>query len=140
MNTTGNDNNPFGSAAVLITADSPFHADALVAVLADHDIDAFAAPGIQHGTGLDPSSANLPVPVLVHQDDLERARAALQQNLDDAHALNWDELDGGDVNRAAESPAQPRRSIMPMLPRLGFFAAAILIAVMIIGILIMYLI
>ena len=124
-------------AVVVVTADSLFHADALVAVLADHEIDALAAPDIQYGAGIHPSSATRPVAVLVQRNDLERAREALRQNVVDAEAMKWDEAD--DESGIGASAGLPqRRARMPIIGRLGFIAAIILIGILIIGVALMF--
>lgn len=127
-----------GNAAVLMTAESLFHADAIVAALADHDIEAMAAPDIQLGAGVHPSSATKPVRVLVHINDLDRAREALKQSVDDAEAINWDETESaGEVEGIVLSGAR-RREGLPLIAKLGLIAAVFLIIVMIVGTLLMF--
>jgi hypothetical protein len=129
----------FGDTAVLMTAESLFHAGAIVEALAAHDIEALAAPDIQYGAGAHPSSATKPVRVLVHINDLERARAALRQNREDAADINWDDVETPGAMNAVPPPTSPHHARMPMLGKLGFVAAVILIIIMIVGTVLMLL-
>lgn len=122
----------------LTTAANEFEAGNLVAVLREAEIEAFAFGAVQ---GWYPLGGQIAVPVQVRQADLERAQAALKQNVADSVDLDWNEVDVGQVeddvpiSHPHESPHESPP--MPVIVRLGFLLALALLAIMVIGALVM---
>lgn len=109
----------------LTTAEMQFQAGIIVAVLEEAGIKAFAFGALN---ALYPISQRVtPVVVQVRQADLDKAREALKQNVADSVDIDWDSVDVGEPEEAA--PAK-LRGVMPLVPRLGFFAAVLAILAM----------
>ena len=72
--------------------------------------------------------------VQVRQADLERAKAALKQNVADSVDLDWSEVDLGkpedDVPIAHPHQRPGLRRAMPWIVRLGFFVAVAIVIIM----------
>jgi len=75
---------PPADARIVATVDSTFAAKALVAVLADHDINAAAVTHLQQGASIHPGGADYPVRIVVAPSDADRARTVLEDNARDA--------------------------------------------------------
>ena len=100
-------------------AESLFHADAIVAVLADHGIEALAAPNIQYGTGLHPSSATEPVRFWFTKMMSTAMRAAMKQNIEDAADMDEDEQSAATDLHDVSASIVPHRMAIPILGKLG---------------------
>lgn len=109
----------------LTTRPTEFEAHTLVAVLEEAGIDAYAF-GAMHAL-LPLSERIVAVPIQVRRRDLERAQAALAQNVADSVDLDWDEVDVGE--REDQLPLTTRTR-MPLIPSIGFVIAVILILLM----------
>ncbi len=112
----------------LRNAESEFQAGILVAVLQEAGIEAFAFGGVTAAMPL--GQRITPVAVQVRQVDLERATEALKQNASDSVDLDWDEVDVGE--RSDRLPLGSRDGL-PLIPKLGFWVAIIIIASMLVG-------
>lgn len=119
-------------AAIVVEAESLFHAQTLVAVLEDHGIDAIAAPDVQLGAGIHPDAALRPVPVLTTADDAEQARAILAENAGRVSDIDWDQEIGGEAGRPGVVVGR-----MPLIAKAGLIAGLVIIALMVIGALLM---
>lgn len=112
----------------LTTADNEFAAGTLVAVLREAGIEAVAFDRVQMAGLTDIKGAR--VPVQVRAADLERAQAALKQNVADSVDLDWDEVDVGEpeddlpIAHPHDERSSPRS--MPLLIWIGFVLAIIL--------------
>jgi Putative prokaryotic signal transducing protein len=118
----------------LTTAANEFEAGAIVAVLEEAGIDAVAFGGSQMMGITD--LPGLRVQVQVRRADLERAEAALKQNVADSIDLDWNEVDLGAVEDdvpIAHPHADRQRPHMPVIVRLGFLLAAAIVIVMLIA-------
>lgn len=119
----------------LTTAINEFEAGTIIAVLAEANIDAYAFGGTQF-IGLSDLRGSR-VAVQVRQADLERAQAALKQNVADSVDLDWNEVDVGQIEDDVpiSHPHRPQRHSLPMpfIIRMGFLVAVILAIIMIIG-------
>ncbi len=120
-------NIPEGAERVF-EAESLFHAQTLVAVLADHDIEALAAPHIQHGTGVHPDAATGPIPVITRAADAAEARAILADVAANAQHIDWD----SEIEHEAAAP-QMRTGGMPLVARLGLIAGLLILGLIFIG-------
>lgn len=123
---------PFSSDSdelvTLLTRPTEFEAHSIVIVLRDAGIDAFAM-GSLHGS-LPLSQRQFSVPVQVRRTDVERATEVLKQNVADSVDLDWDQVDVGD--RVDSLPLTERRG-MPLLAKIGFAVAAIVIIAMLLA-------
>ena len=119
----------------LTTATNEFEAGTIIAVLAEADIEAFAFGGTQFMGLTDLRGSR--VAVQVRQADLERAQAALKQNVADSVDLDWDEVEFGEVEDdmpiAHPQHRQPEMPPMPVIVRLGYFLALALLVIMAVG-------
>jgi hypothetical protein len=98
------------------------------AVLEDAGIDAFAFGAAQMAF---PYNGPLNgVPVQVRQADLERAKAALSQNVADSVDLDWDEVDVG--QREDDVPIA-HRTRLPLIVRLGQIVVILMLAMIVIN-------
>lgn len=113
----------------LTTRPTEFEAHALVAVLEDAGIDAVAFGAMRAALPL--SERLTSVPVQVRRRDLERAQEALKQNIEDSVDLDWDEVDVGE--RVDALPLTTREG-MPLIPKLGFIAAIVVLVVLFIAV------
>jgi len=102
----------------LVAKPSEFEAHALVAVLREAGIEAFAFGAMR--AALPFSERLTPVPVQVRQVDLERAQAALKQNVADSMDLDWDDVDVGE--RLDDLPLKRSEGMRGFLSA-GFFLA-----------------
>jgi hypothetical protein len=112
------------------TAATTFEAQTIVAVLHESGIDAVAfdaAPGVM---GLSLTGGINAVPVQVRRGDLERARAALKQNVADSVDLDWNEVDVGEREDALPLGSVGRR---PLLAHAGWWLAVILLGSVLFG-------
>jgi hypothetical protein len=114
---------------VVVEAESLFHAQTLVAALADHGIEAMAAPEVQHGAGVHPDAATKSVAVIAHADVVEEARAVVRELIAHAPEIDWDSEVGSDDDR----PLTVRVGSMPLVARAGLIAALLIVALMIVG-------
>jgi len=117
---------PPADARIVATVDSTFAAKALVAVLADHDINAAAVTHLQQGASIHPGGADYPVRIVVAPSDADRARTVLEDNARDAAQINWDDLEMDEVTEAAPPGG------IPIVARLGLYAAIAIIFLMIV--------
>lgn len=115
----------------LTTRPTEFEANALVVVLRDAGIEAFAFGAPQT---LAFGQLYAPVPVQVRRADLDRARLALEKNVSDSVDLDWDSVDVGE--RVDDLPLTASTG-MPLLAKIGYAAAVIAIVVMLLGALVM---
>lgn len=118
--------NPPADARVIAAVESTFKAKTLLAVLADHDINAAAVPHVQQGASIHPAGANYPVRLVVGPDDADRARQVLDDNARDAAAINWDDVAMDEIDIAPP----PHR--VPIVIRLGLYTAIAIIVLMIV--------
>jgi type III secretory pathway lipoprotein EscJ len=120
----------------LVTKPTEFEAETLVAVLDEAGIKAvsYGTPNYIYPLTVTP----LGVPVQVRRVDLERAQAAIKQNVADSVDLDWDEVDVGQPQDDAEpTDAETRRAheppsptSMPLIAKLGFLLAVVLVVLM----------
>lgn len=121
------------------TANTEFHANTLVALLEDAGIKAFAFAHV-HGS-LPLESRRIQVPVQVRKVDFDRATQVLANRLDEASRIDWQNVDVGETDvrdqrieerDTSSEPSSPlgtrssepaRSSGMPIVARLGFYAA-----------------
>jgi hypothetical protein len=108
----------------LVTKPTEFEAHALVAVLREAGIEAFVFGGLHALLPL--SEMVTPVPVQVRRADLEAARAAMEQNVADSVDLDWNLVD---VGQRIDNVPLTTRSGMPLLARIGFGMALIVLAI-----------
>jgi hypothetical protein len=95
-------------------------------------IDAFAFGTV---TGASMGMGILPVPVQVRAADLQRAQAALKQNVADSVDLDWDEVDVGE--REDQLPLSTRQG-MPVMAKVSVVVAALIVASIILAILVLF--
>ncbi len=108
--------------AVVATTPTEFAAETKAAVLKSNGIEATVIRNAPSWTGhmsISPGAAG--ASVLVHGDDLARARAVLEQTIEDSVDLDWDEVDVGE--REDDLPLRPVNR-MPILAMVGFAVAA----------------
>lgn len=83
--------------AVLVTADSEFEAEAKAEALRARGIEARVARNAPSWTGhMSISPTERGASILVHRNDVERARTILQQVIADSVDIDWDEVDVGE--------------------------------------------
>ena len=97
--------------AVVQRCRTPFAAEALIILLADHDIQASSESKVAPlSTGKD-GGANQLVSVLVRESQLDLAQSTIEKARSDAAKLDWDEIDVGErtdqVKIKGSSPGQP---------------------------------
>jgi hypothetical protein len=113
----------------VLTCASEFEAETKIIVLKEAGIEAFSF-GAVHGA-LPLSLKALQVPVQVRAGDADRARAVLAENKIESAGVDWDSVDVGE--REDDLPLRkPGR--MPLLARIGFVLAMIVLATMLAGI------
>ncbi|MBG80937.1 MAG: hypothetical protein CMJ39_09545 [Phycisphaerae bacterium] len=82
--------------AVVQRCNTPFAAEALIILLADHDIPATSESKIAPlSTGKD-GGANQLVSVLVRESQLDLARSTIENARSDAAKLDWEDIDVGE--------------------------------------------
>lgn len=114
----------------LVTKPTEFEAHALVAVLRDAGITAFAFGNVHAAY---PLTSNMPlagVPVQVRRVDLDEANAVVAQNRSDSVDLDWNEVDVGE--RMDDLPLTTSGA-MPLIARVGFGLALLAVAAMLIA-------
>lgn len=109
----------------LRTCETEFEAHNLAAILADQGIEAAAFGTASAGIGISLPKGGLGAVVQVRRVDLDRAKAALAQNVSDSVDLDWDEVDVGDI----EDDGPGASGTMPMPARFAFTLAIILMAI-----------
>jgi hypothetical protein len=123
-----NDSKDPDDLVTLVSKPTEFEAHALVVVLEEAGINAFAF-------GMPQSLAPLggpvtAVPVQVRRADLERAQRAMEKNIADSVDLDWDSVDVGE--RTDRLPLTTRRG-MPWPARIGFAVAAAALIIMLLA-------
>ncbi len=99
----------------LAQAKTEFEANMIVSILANAGIEAFAFGSAYSALPL--NTRFMRVPVQVRESELEAARAALKQNIEDSVDIDWDEVDVG--QREDQLPLrEPGR--MPLAAKLAF--------------------
>jgi hypothetical protein len=123
-------NEPDPDDLVTVTsAATEFEAGAIVAVLEEAGIRAFAFGAVQ---ATNPFNANASgVPVQVRQGDFDAAQAALTRNVQDSIDLDWDEVDVGSGELVPEFHHKPGQ--MPVIAKVSFAIAVALLLIVILG-------
>lgn len=117
------EHSPGDDLVTVVSCATEFEAATWVAVLEEAGIDGFVFGGAQAALPL--GQKFLAVPVQVRAADLERARAALNDNRADAPSIDWDGVDIGE--REDDLPLRtPGR--MPLPAKIGFALALIILA------------
>jgi hypothetical protein len=116
--------------ATLTVVPTEFEANALVVVLKEAGIEAFAFGIPQAGLGA-PFTAGQGVPVQVRRADLEQARAALDRNVADSIDIDWDEVDVGSREDALPLHS-PRR--MPVGAKIAMVLAIVIVLINLIAV------
>lgn len=105
----------------LTTVRSPLEAEAVIAALAERGID---AQGFNHAASMLGSiSLNVPYSVSVKREDFETARALLADIRAESAAIDWDQVDVG------EMPAEVKRELdrgTAKFPRMVMYLGAVL--------------
>jgi hypothetical protein len=113
--------------AVVVTVASEFEAEAKAEVIRARGIEAAVTRNAPSWTGhLSISPTAVGASVLVHREDLERARSLLEQVISDSVDIDWDEIDVG--QREDDLPLH-RVNRMPPLARVAFALAVALIVI-----------
>jgi hypothetical protein len=113
--------------AVVVTVASEFEAEAKAEVIRARGIEATVTRNAPSWTGyMSISPTAIGASVLVHREDLERARALLEQVISDSVDLDWDEIDVG--QREDDLPLH-RVNRVPPLARVAFALAVALILI-----------
>ncbi len=111
------------------TGANEFEAGTLAAVLREQGIETHVFGAVHSSLAFNAKFTR--VPVQVRRRDLERARLALEQNIADSVDIDWDEVDVGE--RVDRVPLKRVPGSMPLLPRLGFLAAVLLVIVFVLA-------
>jgi hypothetical protein len=127
--TFGSDEDDPDDLVTLVSTQTEFEANTLVAVLRSAGIQAFAFGALS--TLLPIGQRVMPAQVQVRKADVEVARAILKRNESDSVDLDWDEIDVG--QREDNLPLKQHGSGMPLVVKFGFFLAILLVAGMIIS-------
>ncbi len=115
----------------LTTTETDFQAGILVAVLDNAGIKAFSFGAV---SAMEPLGKRLtPVVVQVRQADVDRARAALAQNVADSVDLDWDQVDVGE--RVDDLPLTTREG-MPPAARIAWLLTLLLLGTVVLGLII----
>lgn len=122
-----NDESAADLQTVAVTT-TEFEAQTLVVVLEEAGIPASAFGSVRSTLPLGARFTG--VPVQVRRGDLERARVVLERRRTESADIDWDAVDLG-AREDDVPPARPGR--MPVLARLGFLVAAIIVVIMIVG-------
>jgi hypothetical protein len=110
--------------AVVVTVESEFEAQTKAEVIRARGIEVAVTHNAPSWTGqLSISPTARGSSVLVHREDLERARSLLQQVIADSVDIDWDEVDVGE--REDDLPLHEVNS-MPPLAKVSFVVAAVL--------------
>ncbi len=99
--------------AVVVTVPTEFEAQTKAEVLRSEGIEAAVTRNAPTWTGhlpINPSTYGSSV--LVHRDDLDRARAILEKKIADSVDLDWDEIDVGE--REDDLPLRPVGATPPL--------------------------
>jgi hypothetical protein len=115
-----------GDLAVVVTAASEFEAEAKAEVIRARGIEATVTRNAPSWTGhasISPTAFG--ASVLVHREDLERARALLEQVISDSVDIDWDEIDVG--QREDDLPLH-KVSRVPPLAKVSFAVALAIVA------------
>jgi hypothetical protein len=121
--------------AVVTTADTEFEAEAKAEALRARGIEAQVTRNAPSWTGhvsISPTARG--ASVLVHRDDLERARTILKQVIADSVDIDWDEVDVGE--REDDLPLQPVGR-MPPLAKVSFALALAIVLIAAVWVLVM---
>ncbi len=111
--------------AVLATLPTEFEAQTKAEVLRSEGIEAAVTRNAPTWTGQLPISPTaVGSSVLVHRDDLDRARAILEKKIADSVDLDWDEIDVG--QREDDLPLRPVNTTPP-LARIALVVAWVLL-------------
>ncbi|MHC4083429.1 MAG: hypothetical protein ACYTFF_09445 [Planctomycetota bacterium] len=119
--------------AVVVTADSEFEAETKAEALRARGLKAMVTRNAPSWTGhasISPTARG--ASVLVHREDLERAKAILKQVISDSVDIDWDEVDVG--QRQDDLPLH-KVNRMPALAIASFAVAVAIIAVTVIWLL-----
>jgi hypothetical protein len=117
-------------AATLLTVQSAFEAHTIVAVLKSAGIPARAFDAEDAGFGPSFRPATRGVPVQVPVADLQRAREVVEAGVSESVDIDWDAVDLG--TREDNLPLrEPGR--MPILARIAFYLALLLVLVAVIA-------
>jgi hypothetical protein len=110
--------------AVVVTTESEFEAQTKAEAIRARGIEAAVTCNAPSWTGQMPISPTARgASVLVHREDLERARSLLNQVISDSVDIDWDEVDVG--QREDDLPLHKVNS-MPPLAKVSFAVAAAL--------------
>ncbi len=110
--------------AVVTTVATEFEAEAKAAVLRARGIETMVIRNAPSWTGhMSISPTAIGASVLVHREDLERARSLLKQTIADSVDIDWDEVDVGE--REDDLPLH-KVNRMP-IPAMASFAVAVAI-------------
>lgn len=116
----------------LTTVRSPLEVEALVAALRERGIEAI---GFNYAASIMQSTA-VPQTISVHREDLERAKAALEEIRADSREIDWDTLDVGEMPQEVEQELNrkvvkfPRDiAMMILFAFIGFLAISLLLRV-----------
>ena len=111
--------------AVVVTVPTEFEAQTKAEVLRSEGIEAAVTRNAPTWTGHLPISPTaFGSSVLVHRDDLDRARAVLEKKIADSVDLDWDEIDVG--QREDDLPLRPVNTTPP-LARIALVVAWVLL-------------
>ncbi|MHC5023804.1 MAG: putative signal transducing protein [Planctomycetota bacterium] len=112
----------------ILTPATEFEAHTLAAVLKEAGIESRVFGTTWSGTSM--VDGKIGVPLQVRRADAERAKAALEQNVEDSVDLDWDEVDVGE--REDDLPLTGPGS-MPLLARISLAAAILLVLAGLLG-------
>jgi hypothetical protein len=116
-----------GDLAVVLTVATEFEAETKAEVIRARGIEATVTRNAPWWTGhLSISPTATGASVLVHREDLERAKALLEQVISDSVDIDWDEIDVG--QREDDLPLH-KVNRMPPLARVSFVIALVLILI-----------
>ena len=115
---------PEDDLQTVTTAKSECEAHAIIAVLAEAGIEAFAFGYVTQALPLDMKFTN--VPVQVRAGDYERAKAELRQNVSDSVDLDWDDIDVGE--REDKVPLSSQRKLSPAVRAVIVIGGVILLS------------
>lgn len=111
----------------VVVAKTEFEAHAVVAVLKEAGIEAFAFGYVKQALPLDMKFTS--VPVQVRAEDLQHAKKELKQNVSDSVDLDWDEIDVGE--REDEVPLSSERRMPAALRAIVVIAIVILLVLIV---------
>jgi hypothetical protein len=111
--------------AVVVTAASEFEAETIAEALRAEGLEATVARNAPSGSGrpsVSPSAVG--ASVLVHREDLERAKTLLAETASNSAGINWDEIDVG--QREDDLPLSKVNRVPP-LARVSFALALVIV-------------